>query len=206
MNSGSMRQLAWTVVAVTLAACGGAATVTRTLNETGGESFDNILVIAVAHDYNGRAMMERALVSRIRGAGSSATAYYRVVGNNPAVDRNRVIKEVQAGNFDSVLLIRVKDQEVNPGIHSGTAEVKATAKGGNPFNFFRYDYEEFDEPETIDLNRTVVLTAELYSAASEQQVWAVETTSRDKSTIDELVESSAGAIVDTMRRNGLVGD
>lgn len=188
-----------------LTGCAGSAGVTKTLDETGGARFDNVLVIAVAHDYSGRAMLERAVVSRIRATGSSATAYYTVVGNNPPIDRSRVVEEVRAGNFDSVLLTRVKDQGIDASVRSGPADAKATAKGGNPFNLFRYDYEELNEPEIIDLNRTVVLTTELYAAAGERKVWAVETTSSNKPNIGELVESSAEAIVAQLRRDGLVG-
>ena len=73
-------------------------------------------------------------------------------------------------------------------------------------NLFRYDYEELNEPEIIDLNRTVVLTTEMYAAADERKVWAIETTSSNKPNIGALVESSAEAIVGQLRRDGLVGN
>jgi hypothetical protein len=189
-----------------LAACSGSAGVTKILDETGQARFDNVLVIAMAHDYSGRAMFERAVVSRIRASGSAATAYYTVAGNEPKIDRSRVVEEMRAGNFDSVLLTRVKDQGIDASVKSGPADAKATAKGGNPFNLFRYDYEELNEPEIIDLNRTVVLATEMYAAADERKVWAIETTSSNKPNIGALVESSAEAIVGQLRRDGLVGN
>lgn len=189
-----------------LSACSAPAGVTKILNETGHERFENVLVIGVAHDYSGRAMLERAVVSRIRATGSSATAYYTLVGNNPPIDRNRVVEEVEAGNFDAVLLSRVTDSGIDASVSAGPADAKATVKGGSPFNLFRYDYEELNEPEIIDLNRTVVLTTELYAAAEQRKVWAVETTSSNKPNIGELVETSAEAIVAQLRRDGLVGN
>lgn len=206
MKSGANPLFAVLAVTTLLSACAGPATVTRTLDDAAGASFGNILVIAVAHDYSGRAMMERALVSRITAAGSAATAYYRVVGNNPTVERSRVIEAVEAGDFDAVLLTRIKDQEINPSVRAGSSEVKSTTKGGDVFNVFRYDYEELNEPAVVDLNRSVVLTTELYSAATREPVWAVETASGNKSSIGELVDSSADAIVGRLRRDGLLGD
>ena len=206
MKSGVNPLFAVFAAVALLTSCAGPATVSRTLDDAGKASFGNILVIAVAHDYSGRAMMERALVSRITSVGSTATAYYRVVGNNPPIDRSRVIEAVEAGNFDAVLLTRVKDQEINPSVRSGSSEVKSTAKGGEVFNFFRYDYEELNEPAIVDLNRSVVLTTELYSVATREPVWAIETTSGSKPSIGELVDSSADAIVGRLRRDGLLGD
>ena len=104
------------------------------------------------------------------------------------------------------MLTRVKDQAIDARVKPGTVDTKVTAKGGSPFNLFRYDYEELGEPEIIDLNRSVVLTTELYAAAEERMVWAVETTSSGKPNIGELVESSAEAIVAELRRDGLIGN
>jgi hypothetical protein len=206
MKSGVNRLFAGLTCVALLAACAGPASVTRTLDNVDGASFGNILVITAAHDYSGRAMMERALVSRITAAGPSAVAYYRVVGNNSPLERGRVIEAVREGDFDAVLLTRVKDRQLNPGVRSGSPEVKATTRGGDVFNLFRYDYEELGEPETLDLSQSVVLTTELYSVATQQPVWAVETASRSESTVGELVESTADAIVGRMRRDGLLSD
>jgi len=195
------------IVALLLAsACAaGGASVKRTLDASNGVSFQRILVIAVAAGYEGRAMFERDVTSRIRAAGGEAEAYYRLVGNNPPIDRERVVAEVEKGGFDAVLFTRVKDQEMSAAKKQGTVDAMATTRGGSLFNFFRYDYEEFDEPSSIDFTRSVVLATELYSTASREKVWAIETTSKGKTNVGELVDSVVDAVVKRLERDGLIG-
>lgn len=201
-----LRPVSGLIVALLLAtACAaGGASVKRTLDASNGASFERILVIAVAAGYEGRAMFERDVTSRIRAAGGEAEAYYRLVGNNPPIDRERVIAEVEKGGFDAVLFTRVKNQETTTSEKQGTVDAMATARGGNLFNLFRYDYEEFDEPSSIDFTRSVVLTTELYATADREQVWAIETTSKGKNNVGELVDSTAEAVVRRLQRDGLI--
>lgn len=187
-------------------ACAGATSVVRTFDDRSGETYSNVLVIGVAADYDSRASFERGLVSRIRAAGSSATAYYTVVGRNPPINRTTVTNAVRSRDFDAVLVTRVKDRELSANVRNGPAATEPTAIGGSVFNLFRYDYEELNEPEIIDLSRTVVLTTELFAAADERRVWAIETTSRNKSNIGELIDSSADAIASKLKRDRLIGD
>lgn len=207
MKVRSLRLLAgFGVVLPLLLSCAGSASVVRTFDERDGQTFRNVLVIGVAADYDARAMFERGVASRIRATGGSATAYYTVVGRNPPIDRATVVNAVRSRHFDAVLLTRVRDQEVEASIKDAPAATEATVIGGGVFNVFRYDYEELNEPSIIDLSSTVVLSTELYDAVEERRIWAIETTSRNKSNIGELVDSSADAIVKQLRHDRLIGD
>lgn len=81
------KNLPWLPIAalLALAACAQATTVAKTLDRKPTGDFDNILVVGVAADYHGRGMFERAIVSHIREARSSADA---IVGR---LRRNRLI-------------------------------------------------------------------------------------------------------------------
>lgn len=190
--------------AALLAGCAAGAGLTRTLDDTRGESYQNILVIGIAAGYEGRAMFERSVVSKIRAAGGSAEAYYRIIGNNPPIDREQVREVVSQGNFDAVLVTRVDDRAYSVREQQGAIDAQATTKGGNVFNFFRYDYVELNEPASLDLTGSVVLTTELYAAADKRKAWAVKTTARDMANMSDLVEASASAVVKRMQRDGLI--
>jgi hypothetical protein len=198
------RPLPGLVAALSLAA--GCASTANVDPGFSGQAFRNILVIGVAADYDGRALFEREMVSRIRAAGGSATAYYRVVGNNPPISRDDVVGAVRSGGFDAVLLTRVKDQQLTTSVKSGSTETRADTVGGSVFNLFRYDYQELNEPDIVDLKSTVVLTTELYSAADEQKVWTVDTTTRNQASIADLVENQADAIIARLKRARLLGN
>ncbi len=184
-------------------ACSGTAG-TVAVDRTGDTRFGNFLIIGVAADYDGRAMFEREVASRLRAEGAEARAYYTVLGRNPPITQESVERAIQSGSFDAVLVTRLKDQSLDARVKSGSAGAKATAKGGSIANLFRYDYEELDEPATVEFKATVVLTTELFDAARGDPVWSVETTSRNKANTGELVDSSADAIVARLRRDRLI--
>ena len=135
-------------------------------------SFNKILVIGVAGNYNSRAQFERAVASRIRAAGATASAFYSVVPGNDPISREVVLAAVRSGDFDAVLLTRIVGQQENVKVESGTTETKASTVGGRPINFFRYDYEELNEPKSISITTTVTLSSELFSAADEAECFA----------------------------------
>ena len=65
------------------------------------EQFGNVLVIAVAGDYNIRSHFERVIVSQIRQTGASASAWYSVIGGNKPVTKEDVIAAIDDGGFDA---------------------------------------------------------------------------------------------------------
>lgn len=188
--------------------CASSARVEKVLHEPDykGAHFSNVLVIAVAHDYNARAQFERQLVVAIRASGAAATAYYTVIGHNPPVTRNDIGNAIRARNFDAVLLTRIAGQENRVAVLRGSSETKTTRRNENAFDLFRYDYEVLNEPDRVEVSSTVVLITELYAAADEKKVWAIESTSSDQSDVSGLIDSSVDAIAGQLRRDRMIGN
>lgn len=201
-----LKGIAWVAVSALLAGCAGTAAVHRSAYEPGhpGVPFGNVLVIAVANDYDGRAAFERELVTHVRDLGADADAYYRIAGNQPELTRELVESAVRAGGFDAVLLTRVADSDFSGRFKRGSAETKATTVGGNVFNLFRYDYTELNEPRRVDFSGSVSLTTELYAVSDETVVWAVDTESSGHAGLDEMIEVQGKAIAAQLRRDRLI--
>jgi len=196
-----------TSIAVLLAGCATPTRVSSTFSDDDYEvsAFENILVIGVAGNYNSRAQFERTLASGIRAEGASASAYYTVVPGNDPISREAVLQAVSAGDFDAVLLTRIVNQEDNIEEESGSTGARASTIGGRPINFFRYDYEELNEPSTINLTTTVTLSSELFSAAEEKMIWAIEVSNSDASNTGTLIDETTASIVARLRGDGFVG-
>ncbi len=189
------------------AGCASSSKVSKVFEDPAYEksSFSNVLVVAVADDYNARAQFERQVVSGIRATGATATAYYTVIGRNPPVTRNDISNAIRARNFDAVLLTRVKGQESSVSVKRGSSETKTTRRNENAFDLFRYDYEVLNEPDRVEVNTTIVLITELYAAADEKKVWAIESTSYNKSDVSQLIDGEVDAIVSRLRRDRMIG-
>ncbi len=189
-----------------VAGCSASTRVVKTFEdpEYANASFSNYLVIGVAGDYDARAQFERTVASRIRKQGASARAYYSIVQGNEPLARDVVIDVIQEHGFDAVLVTRVVSQQADISVTSGTAETKASTIGGSPINFFRYDYEELNEPDSINLRTTVVLGTELFSAADEKMIWAIESTIPGVDHVGQLIGKKADIIIERLGRDRLI--
>jgi hypothetical protein len=191
-----------------LAACAGStgSASSQVSSDYDGERFNNILVIAVANDYDGRARFERRLVSDLKAAGVSAAPMYLAVSGNEAIERESVEKLVASNAYDAVLISRVVNTDVDVAMKSGTVETQAVRKSGRPINLFRYDYEEISKPSTLDMAMSVSLQTELFAASSKQKVWSVESTIANKSDVEEIIDEAAKTILKGIKRGRLLAN
>ena len=187
---------------------GSTALVKKTLDNPiyTDSSYSDILIIGVAGDYDNRAAFERAMVSRIKAEGADATAYYTVVGRNQPITRNTVSNVVRSRGFDAVLLTRVVSQATDMSVQDGSSETKVSRKeAGRAVDLFRYNYEELTEPRDLIVSSSVVLSVEMFHAADETRMWAIESTIADVENIGQLIESAADTIMAQLKKDKLIG-
>jgi hypothetical protein len=193
------------LIAVSVVATGCAATSTTSASpDLAKVSYSNFLVIGVAGDYTNRAYFERSVVSGIRAKGSSASAFHVVAGGNKPVTRETVKDAIDAGGFDAVLVTRVLDTDSDLDVKGPVTGTKVTRKDGAMMNLFRYDYEDLDEPMSLEVKTKVNIATELYSAASEQKVWSIDSVSSATENIGQLIEDAAENVVKRLDRDDLI--
>ena len=200
--------LLWTCSLVVLAACassGGSTATTYTDPEYAGAGFKNILVIGVAGSYDNRAYFERHMASRIGTSGASGTAYYTVIGRNKEITRSDVSDAVRSRGFDAVFLTRVLSQESSVSVEQGASTAKVTRKDADSaIDLFRYDYEVLNNPDILSLETHVVLSTEVFSAADEKRIYAMQTTLSGHENAGLLIESAVDEIVGHLRKEGMI--
>ena len=196
------------LICLVLGACAAGPRVSQIVDdrEFRGVGFNNILVIGVASDYTARAQFERTVASAINGTGSSATAYHTVIGSNPPITRDDVMGAIQSKGFDAVLVTRVKGQERSFSESQGAPVTSRDRRAvdNNVFNFFRFDYVELNNPVTVNVTASVNMVTELYSAADEKKIWAIEVVNSAEH-IGLLIDEQSAAIVRRLRRDGKIG-
>jgi len=188
------------VAALLLAACATGtrpATVIRTVYDPNQDRYSNILVISVAGDYTTRSAFERQLAQSLTSGNVTAAAYYTVIGRNPQLTRSFLEDAIRAREYDGVLFTRIKGQE--------QPELAPGRPVGAAFDLFRYDYAELNRDNSIRQARAYNFVTEFYSTALTEKVWAIETISNDKDTIDELITEQTFTIANQLRTDGLLG-
>lgn len=193
------------VLCVILSACSTTTGTTQGATNKGGATFNNILVIGVANDYEGRTRFERKLASKLKEEGAAATPLYVAAGGNKPFEREAIEELVKANGYDAVLISRVLNRNSDATVNAGTTATKAVRKDGGPVNLFRYDYEELNEPVTFSIDLSVTLSTELFETTNSERMWAMESTISRKENLDDLVNEAAETIARRLKKERLVG-
>ncbi len=190
------------IVSLALSACGSTSTIKKTFDHPlyTDSSYSDILIIAVAGDYDDRATFERAIVSRIKAEGAHATAYYTVVGRHQPITRNTVSAVVAARGYRAVLLARVLVQAADSTFRYGASRKQAS----RAIDLLRYDYDELNIPTDIALTRSMMLSAELFHATDEKRMWSIESPISNMQSVGLLLESAADTILYQLKKDRLI--
>ncbi len=172
-----------------------------------GPGVSKVLVIGVADNYESRTRFERKLASDLRYAGTTATAYYVLTAGDKPIIREEIEKAAAGEGFDAVLISRVTNRDSDAQLKSGPAGAKATRwEADKPLDLFRYDYEELNEPDMLDVNLNITIRSELFALPAGDKLWSVETTLTDVKTLAEIIDSTSAAVVRRLQTDGLIRD
>jgi hypothetical protein len=179
-----------------LSACSTSIKTVKTLDDPAycDSRYHNFLVVGVAADYNNGAQFEGQLVSAIK-----------VAGNNPPVNRAQLESAIDVGGYDAVLLTRVADQHSKVDVKTGAPDTKVVRESGNVFDLFRYDYEELNDPETIEIDTDITIITELYETAGKNKIWAIESSSQSTDGAGILIDREVAAIMQQLKKDKLIG-
>lgn len=187
---------------------GACSTSTPTVLDDGGSysatRFNNILVIGVADDYEGRSKFERKLASELRTSGAKATALYAAAGGNKPIDREAISTLVEANGYDSVLISKVLNRDSRVSLQPGSSATKSVRKDGGAIDLFRYDYVELNEPATLDMKLSLTISTELFAAVDSRLIWAIESEISNKA-LDDLINEASDKIARRLKRDNLIG-
>lgn len=196
------------LAATLLCACGST---THTVPTTEAPAYEgapvrNILVIGRADSYENRTRYERRLAASLRQAGTQATAYFVATGGNTPIEREAVEQLAREQGFDGVLISRATNRDADATLKTGSASAKATRRdAGKPLDLFRYDYEELNEPEMLDVRYNMTILSELFVVPEGDKVWSVETTVSDVETLVAVINETSDAVVARLQKDGVIG-
>ncbi|MGI9309626.1 MAG: hypothetical protein ACR2P6_10210 [Gammaproteobacteria bacterium] len=165
--------------------------------------YANLLVLAVAESLNNRMSFENALVDNLQNDNTTARPSHQVLGPELELSEENIRQAIESTDGDAVLIIRLLSQEITPVEVPERVDTSASVKGGNPVDFFRYDYEDIVSPEYLKAKRTVTLSSELYESGSQALIYSINSTAYDRESTAEIIADLSKAIAKQLRRDGL---
>jgi len=198
-----------TVIAaiIALSACARPTAVSSTWQEhrqSPAHPYDKILVVGISDDSNQRRRFENLMLSRLQKSGTTAWASHQAMQPGTALNRETVAALVEQTGATAVIVTRLADQKISADKVDARTGHKTRRKSANPVNFFRYDYDEYEEPAYLVVKNTVSLTTDLYETKEGRLLYSIETTTYDKESGLEIIDEATSAIVGRLRRDGLV--
>jgi hypothetical protein len=198
-------------VAFGLGACASGPQVTRTLalSESSDAPYENVLVITLFSSFDIRRYLETEVVKKLSELGVQATRSTSLMDSRTPATRKTFLEMVEAIDADAVLVTHLVNLDTRTKMVDMSPEATYNIRQTYYYNVFSVDLQEYVEPQMTDVNHSLVLGTELYSARDKDIVWAIESKSKINPNIGEVASYSiyvdeAAAIVSSMSRDGLL--
>lgn len=197
-------------VAAILSACASAPNVTtvQELSDSADAPYDNILVVSLFESFDTRRYLEKEIVALLSTQGVNAVASTSLMDTRTPVTRATFLAMVENLDSDAVLVTQLvslntgaKMQDMNP---QSTHIFRPTYY----YNVWSVELTEYVEPQSMELNHTLVLATQLYSVLNKESVWAIESKSKIVQDYDHrqdysVIVDEATAITQHLSGDGL---
>ncbi|HEX5789333.1 MAG TPA: hypothetical protein VFY03_14210 [Woeseiaceae bacterium] len=204
--------LTCTCLVLAAAGCAGGPTVSTTQAVTAGDApYDHILVIALFESFDARRWLEQEVVNELTEAGVQATPMTSMSDTRTIINRDTVLDRVTRTGADAVLVTQLVTFESTGKSRDARPEATYNVWPTYWYNVFEVQLTEYVEPPLMEWTNELKLSSMVYSAASQDRVWSINSdwkikerletgSTRDYSVIVEEAES----IVRAAKRAGVI--
>lgn len=198
-------------VSLLLAACAGPQ-VTRVLplTDSADAPYNNVLVVCLFESFDSRRYLETAIVEELAARGVNAVASTSLMNTRTPLKRETFVTMVEELDSDSVLLTQLVDLEIESKVKTMRPEASYNVRSTWYYNVWSVELTEYTEPKSVEMKNNLMLSTQVFSARSQEPVWAIEmedtvTQDFDRQMIGEsFIVDQARAIVTQLSRDGLL--
>lgn len=169
-----------------------------------GQKFDRLLVVSVASDTGARRRLEELISDHLESANVEAIAAYTETGLKTNMLQDEIDAAAKNAGADAILITHIVSVDTRVDVDPGRTDILSECRGGDPVDYFLYDYRELKEPDSVKIAHTVVAVTSLYDASDGERVWTIQSTCFEKASMDEVLQEEAKAIVRQLQIDNLV--
>ena len=129
-----------------------------------------------------------------------ATAYYIAVGGDKPIDRSTIENLAKSENFDAVLITKVLNRDSQTTVKTGSTETKTVRQDGA---LFRYDYQELNEPTTLNVAVAITISSELFDVSSGEKTWGMRAELAVEEFVSKIVDEAVSKISLQLKKDGI---
>lgn len=195
---------------LTLIACAGPqVTRVQPLAESADAPYGNVLVIALFKSFDVRRYFEKDVVKELQERGVRAVASTSLMDTRTPVTRQTFQAMVDSLGSDAVLVTQLVSLETRSKMKDARAQSTYNIRPTYYYNVWSVELTEYVAPQQMQLNHSIVLATQLYSAARQEPVWGIESETQLSVNYDERgdvseIAKEAKAIASYLSRDGLL--
>lgn len=179
------------------------------LADTADAPYENVLVISLFKSFDVRRTLENALVKQLRDRGVQAIASTSMMNTRTPVTRQTFLAMVESQQSDSVLLTQLVNLDTVTKEKDARPESTYIIRPTYYFDVWSVELTEYVEPPKLEFNHTISLATQVYSVASKEPVWAIESSTKlslqgDEHRDPSIIVDEAKSIVSYLSRDGLL--
>lgn len=207
MSSRNIRCLLLLLFAVLTVGCARQTEVVKLYDNTASldRQYQQFLVVGIAGDAETRRRLEELIAGELRSADVNAIAGHTETGPKTTLLQDEIDAAAQRTGADAILVTHIVSVDTTAEVEEGRVDILAECRGGDPADYFLYDYDELKEPNSVRMAHTVVAITNLYDAGARQRIWTIQSTCFEKSTMEEVLIEEAEAIARQLKTDKLIG-
>lgn len=184
--------------------------------------YGKVLVVAVSDDFNRRRLFENSLANELAAGGTVGIPSTRTMLTTDVLDRASVAALVKETGAEAVLVTRLVNEAVgvreqrgrevlkmdNPGLPSSAA---TNVEDPYFYNVYTYDYSVSAEPPSLEIERDLLVTTDLFETREGKRIHTIRSTLRvtnsasfDQNTDVAVIDKLATGLARTLRRDRAV--
>jgi hypothetical protein len=198
------------VAILMLSACAGSqVTRVQPLSETADAPYDNVLVIALFKSFDARRYFEKDIVKQLQERGVRAIPSTSLMDTRTPVTRQTFQAMVESQGSDAVLVTQLVSLDTTAKMKDARAESTYNIRPTYYYNVWGVELTEYVEPQQMQLNHSIALATQLYSASKKEPVWGIESKTSISLDYDErgdlsVMADEAKTIASYLSRDGLL--
>ncbi len=206
MNIARSSLLVLAMTMVVIAACVQQTEIIKLYDNSAraGQQYERLLVISIVGDTGTRRRLEELITGHLEDANVAAIAGYTETGLKTTLLQDEIDAAARNANADAILITHIVSVDTRLDLDPGRTDVLSECRGGDPVDYFLYDYRELKEPDSVKIAHTVVAVSNLYDAIDGERLWTIQSTCFEKASMDEVLREEAKAIVRQLQIDKLV--
>ncbi len=174
-------------------------------SDRGSQKYERLLLVSVVGDIGTRRRLEELISGHLEAANVAAIAAYTETGLRTEMLQDEIDAAARHANADPILITHIVTVDTRVDIDPGRTHILSECRGGDPIDFFLYDYRELKVPDSVKIAHTVVAVSSLYDASDGERLWTIQSTCFEKASMDEVLQEEAKAIVRQLQFDNLIG-